>query len=102
MHRQIVEQPCPTVEDLAALRRRLDVPIAADESIRRVGDPMRVKDLAAADIAVLKVQPLGGVHACLRLVEELDLPVVFSRRSIGQLDQAISRLDAPTALASMQ
>jgi hypothetical protein len=37
-----------------------------------------------------------------RVASELDLPVVFSRRSIGQLDQAISRLDAPTALASMQ
>jgi O-succinylbenzoate synthase len=75
---EYVEQPCPTVEDLAALRRRLDVPIAADESIRRVGDPLRVKRLAAADIAVLKVQPLGGVRACLRLAEDLGLPVVVS------------------------
>jgi O-succinylbenzoate synthase len=75
---EYVEQPCPTVEDLAALRRRLDVPIAADESIRRVGDPLRVKQLEAADIAVLKVQPLGGVRACLRLAEDLDLPVVVS------------------------
>jgi O-succinylbenzoate synthase len=75
---EYVEQPCPTVEDLAALRRRLDVPIAADESIRRVGDPLRVKRLEAADIAVLKVQPLGGVRACLRLAEELDMPVVVS------------------------
>jgi O-succinylbenzoate synthase len=75
---EYVEQPCPTVEDLAALRRRLDIPIAADESIRRVGDPLRVKRLEAADIAVLKVQPLGGVRACLRLAEELDLPIVVS------------------------
>ena len=44
-------------------RRR---PIAADESIRRAEDPMRVVALEAADIAVLKVQPLGGVRACLR------------------------------------
>ncbi|MFL6090715.1 MAG: o-succinylbenzoate synthase [Aeromicrobium sp.] len=75
---EYVEQPCPTVEDLAALRRRIDVPIAADESIRRAGDPLRVKELAAADIAVLKVQPLGGVRACLRLAEQLDMPVVVS------------------------
>lgn len=27
-----------------------------------------------------------------RDAEELDLPVVFSRRSIGQLDQAIARI----------
>ena len=75
---EYAEQPCATVEDLAAARRRLDVPIAADESIRRSGDPMRVKRAEAADIAVLKVQPLGGVHACLRLAEELGLPVVVS------------------------
>jgi O-succinylbenzoate synthase len=75
---EYAEQPCATVEDLAAARRRLDVPIAADESIRRSADPMRVKEAEAADIAVLKVQPLGGVHACLRLAEELDMPIVVS------------------------
>jgi len=75
---EYAEQPCATVEDLAAARRRLDVPIAADESIRRSGDPMRVKQADAADIAVLKVHPLGGVHACLRLAEDLDMPIVVS------------------------
>jgi O-succinylbenzoate synthase len=75
---EYAEQPCATVEDLAAARRRLDVPIAADESIRRSGEPMRVKEAEAADIAVLKVQPLGGVHACLRLAEDLDMPIVVS------------------------
>lgn len=75
---EYAEQPCASIEDLAAARRRLDVPIAADESIRRSSDPMRVKNAEAADIAVLKVQPLGGVHACLRLAEELDMPVVVS------------------------
>ncbi|HUS22574.1 MAG TPA: o-succinylbenzoate synthase [Aeromicrobium sp.] len=75
---EYAEQPCATIEDLAAARRRLDVPIAADESIRRSGDPMRVKEAEAADIAVLKVQPLGGVHACLRLAADLDMPIVVS------------------------
>ncbi len=75
---EYAEQPCATVEDLAAARRRLDVPIAADESIRRTGDPLRVKAAEAADIAVLKVQPLGGVHACLELAGQLELPVVVS------------------------
>jgi O-succinylbenzoate synthase len=75
---EYAEQPCATVEDLAAARRRLDVPIAADESIRRSGDPLRVKEAEAADIAVMKVQPLGGVHACLRLARELDMPIVVS------------------------
>ena len=66
------------VEDLAAVRRRVDVPIAADESIRRADDPYRVRDLEAADVAVLKVQPLGGVRACLRIAEDIGLPVVVS------------------------
>ncbi len=69
---EYAEQPCATVEDLAALRARdLGVLIAADESIRRAADPLRVKAAGAADIAVLKVQPLGGPRACLRLAEEL-------------------------------
>ena len=76
---EYAEQPCATVEELAALRARgLGVPIAADESIRRAADPMRVKAAGAADVAVLKVQPLGGPRACLRLAEELGLPVVVS------------------------
>lgn len=80
---EYAEQPCATTEHLAELRLRLarggvDVPIAADESIRRQGDPERVVELAAADIAVLKVQPLGGVRRCLELAERLGLPVVVS------------------------
>lgn len=80
---EYAEQPCASVSELADLRRRLarsgvDVPIAADESIRRSGDPERVVAEQAADIAVLKVQPLGGVRACLELAERLGLPVVVS------------------------
>ena len=56
----------------------IDVPIAADESIRHSDDPLRVAQLEAADIAVLKVQPLGGVHACLEIAEKIGLPVVVS------------------------
>jgi o-succinylbenzoate synthase len=75
---EYVEQPCATVEELAAVRRQVDVPVAADESIRRASDPLRVARLAAADIAVLKVQPLGGVAAGLRIAEQIGLPVVVS------------------------
>jgi O-succinylbenzoate synthase len=75
---EYVEQPCAAVEDLAAVRRRVDVPIAADESIRRAEDPYRVRDLEAADVAVLKVQPLGGVRACLRIAHDIGMPVVVS------------------------
>ncbi len=75
---EYVEQPCASVEELATVRRRANVPVAADESIRRADDPYRVRDLDAADIAVLKVAPLGGVHACLRIAEQIGLPVVVS------------------------
>ena len=75
---EYVEQPCAAVEDLAVVRRRQHVPVAADESIRRAADPYRVRELEAADVAVLKVQPLGGVRACLRIAEDIGLPVVVS------------------------
>ncbi|MCM3906731.1 MULTISPECIES: o-succinylbenzoate synthase [Trueperella] len=75
---EYVEQPCPGVEDLAKVRRRVDVPIAADESIRRGADPLEVVRREAADVAVLKNQPLGGVRAALALAEALAMPVVVS------------------------
>src|SRR4029078_3993996 len=52
--------------------------IAADESIRRAADPLAVARAQAADIVVLKVQPLGGGRACLALAEAIGLPVVVS------------------------
>lgn len=107
---EYVEQPSPTVEDLAAVRRRVAVPIAADESIRRAEDPYRVRDLEAADVAVLKVQPLGGVRACLRIAEEIGLPVVVSsalETSVGiaagvALAAALPELPYACGLATVQ
>jgi o-succinylbenzoate synthase len=107
---EYAEQPVPTVEDLAAVRRAVDVPIAADESIRRAEDPYRVRDLEAADIAVLKVQPLGGVRACLRIAEDIGLPVVVSsalETSIGiaaglALAAALPELQHACGLATVQ
>lgn len=75
---EYAEQPCATLEELARVRRAGDVPIAADESIRRAEDPLRVRAAEAADIAVVKVQPLGGVRAALRVVEACGLPAVVS------------------------
>lgn len=75
---EYAEQPCAQVADLAALRRSTDVPIAADESIRRAADPYEVARAEAADVVVVKVQPLGGVRAALRIAEDIGLPVVVS------------------------
>ena len=107
---EYVEQPCAAVEDLAVVRRRVEVPIAADESIRRAADPYRVRDLQAADIAVLKVQPLGGVRACLRIAEDIGLPVVVSsalETSVGiaagvALAAALPELPYACGLATVQ
>lgn len=75
---EYVEQPVASVADLAVVRRRQAVPVAADESVRRAEDPLAVARAEAADILVLKVQPLGGVRACLRIAEATGLPVVVS------------------------
>ncbi|ASK65205.1 O-succinylbenzoate synthase [Brachybacterium avium] len=75
---EYAEQPCAELEDLAAVRRALEIPIAADESVRRAEDPLRVARAEAADLLVMKVQPLGGVQRCLDLAEQAGLPVVVS------------------------
>ena len=80
---EYAEQPCTSVEELRDLRIALaragiDVPVAADESIRKAEDPLRVRDLEAADLIVVKVAPLGGVRSALRVVEECGLPAVVS------------------------
>ena len=75
---EYAEQPCATLDEMAELRRAVLVPLAADESIRRAEDPLRVRAAGAADIVVLKVQPLGGVRAALRIAEACGLPVVVS------------------------
>ena len=107
---EYVEQPCRSVEELAAVRRRVAVPVAADESIRRADDPLRVARLEAADIAVLKVQPLGGVAACLHIAEQIGLPVVVSsalETSVGiaaglALAAALPELPYACGLATLQ
>jgi o-succinylbenzoate synthase len=75
---EYAEQPCRTLEELAALRRRSTVPIAADESIRLAGDPLRVPVREAADVAVIKCTPLGGVRRSLQVADATGLPCVVS------------------------
>ena len=82
---EYLEQPCATVPELAELRRRIDVPIAADESIRKAEDPLLVVRAGAADIAVVKVAPLGGITPLLAITAQIDIPVVVS----SALDSAV-------------
>lgn len=82
---EYLEQPCRTVGELAEVRRLTDVPVAADESIRKASDPLAVVRAGAADIAVLKVAPLGGARAMLDIAARIDIPVVVS----SALDSAV-------------
>ncbi|WP_345800176.1 o-succinylbenzoate synthase [Microbacterium sp. AZCO] len=78
---EYVEQPCATIDELAELRRRvkyMGVPIAADESVRKASDPLAVARAGAADLLVVKAQPLGGVGRALEIVAEAGLPAVVS------------------------
>src|SRR6478752_340907 len=80
---EYAEQPVPSIEGLAEVRRRLrdagtPVLIAADESVRKESDPLRVARAGAADLLVVKVAPLGGVRRALDIVAEAGLPAVVS------------------------
>ena len=77
------EQPCATISELAEFKLKLSrysdsVKVAADESVRKVSDPLAVAMAGAADILVLKAAPLGGIRRTLQIAEEAALPVVVS------------------------
>ncbi|MDQ4501669.1 o-succinylbenzoate synthase [Sinomonas sp. ASV322] len=97
---EYAEQPVAGIEGLAAVRARLaaagmTVPIAADESVRKAEDPLRVARAGAADLIVVKAAPLGGVRRALAIVREAGLPAVVS----SALDTSIG-LSAGVALAA--
>ncbi|WP_136037163.1 o-succinylbenzoate synthase [Microbacterium sp. K35] len=95
---EYVEQPCATVPELAELRTRvkyMGIPVAADESIRKSDDPLAVARAGAADIVVIKAQPLRGVTHALQIVTAAGLPAVVS----SALDTAVG-LSQGAALAA--
>ncbi|MGV2984444.1 o-succinylbenzoate synthase [Microbacterium sp. AGC85] len=95
---EYAEQPCATVEELAELRTRvkyMGIPIAADESIRKADDPLAVARAGAADLIVIKAQPLGGLTRALQIVVAAGLPAVIS----SALDTAVG-LSQGAALAA--
>lgn len=95
---EYIEQPCATVPELVELRARvryLGIPVAADESIRRSDDPLAVARSGAADVIVVKAQPLGGTVRALRIIAATGLPAVVS----SALDTAVG-LSQGAALAA--
>ncbi len=108
---EYVEQPCATVPQLSELRTRiadLGIPVAADESVRKARDPLAVARAGAADILVIKAQPLGGIEAAMRIVADAGLPVVVSSAldtSVGlsmgaHLAAAVTELDFDCGLGT--
>ena len=108
---EYLEQPCATVAELAELRARvkyMGLPVAADESVRKAADPLEVARSGAADLLVVKAQPLGGVTAALGIVREAGLPAVVSSAletavgiSMGlHLAGALASLDYDCGLAT--
>jgi O-succinylbenzoate synthase len=77
---EYVEQPCATLDELRELKAKIRIPlqIAVDELIRKAEDPFSVDLTGAADIVMLKVQPLGGITRSLAIAEHHKLPVVIS------------------------
>lgn len=75
---ELAEEPVTALEDLALVRRRTSVPVAADESVRTVADAGRLAALRAADALVVKVQPLGGVLPALAVIEAAGVPAIVS------------------------
>jgi O-succinylbenzoate synthase len=75
---EYAEQPVGSIDEMIELRRRVPVPVAADEAVRMAADPLEVAERGAADLLVLKVQPLGGVARALDLAGRCGLPAVVS------------------------
>ena len=84
---ELAEQPCADLDDLAALRRRVPVPIVADESVASATDAGRAAELGACDAATLKLAKVGGPRAALRIASLL--PCYLS-----------SALDSPLGIAA--
>ena len=111
------EQPCASLDDLALVRARvqeteLGVRIAADESVRKATDPLAVARAGAADLLVVKAQPLGGIVRASEVIREAGLPVVISSAldtSVGiamgaRLAASLptGMLDGPCGLATVE
>jgi o-succinylbenzoate synthase len=89
---QLVEQPCRTLEELALVRPRVGVPVAADETIASAEDVRRAGDTRACDVVNVKLAGSGGylpAREALREAEKRGLRAFLS-----------STLDGPWGIAA--
>jgi o-succinylbenzoate synthase len=89
---EFVEQPCVTLEDLAAVRRASSVPIAADESVQSADDVKAAARAEACDIVSIKLAPMGGVDEASR--------AIAAAREAGIEPYVSSTLDGPWGIAA--
>lgn len=89
---ELVEQPCRTLAELAEVRQRVQVPIAADEPVRSAREVRAAAELGACDAVSLKLASCGGVTAtreAIRVARENGLEPILS-----------STLDGPWGIAA--
>lgn len=105
---EYVEQPVSTIEELIELKRRISIPVAVDELIRKARDPLDLDLKGVADYIILKVAPLGGINKCLEISRRYELPVVVSsalESAVGisygaQLAKALASYERDSGLAT--
>jgi O-succinylbenzoate synthase len=73
-----VEQPCVSINELAAVKAETPIRIAVDESIRKNLNADFPALSQVADVAILKWQPVGGFAAAHSIADKVGLPVVVS------------------------
>ena len=84
---ELAEQPAANLEELAFVRARTAIPIAADESIASVDDARRARELGSCQLATVKLAKVGGIGPARSIAAAL--PVYLS-----------SALDGPVGLAA--
>jgi L-alanine-DL-glutamate epimerase-like enolase superfamily enzyme len=84
----LAEQPCASLEEIAKVRQRVEVWIAADESVSGPADAERAaEELEACDLITVKLAKVGGFEDALFISGSL--PVYLS-----------SALDGPVGIAA--
>jgi L-alanine-DL-glutamate epimerase-like enolase superfamily enzyme len=81
---ELAEQPVETLEEMAALRPRTEVPLSADESVVTPEDAEAAA--GACDAATVKLAKVGGAYAAIEIAQRI--PVYLS-----------SALDGPVGIA---
>ena len=100
---KLIEQPVATLEEMAALGERSDVPIAADESVETVEDAQRAYVIGACDYLAVKLSKVGAVDLAdfgvfpIYVTSALDGPVGIA--AAAHAVQALRASNADVGLA---